>query len=274
MSVPDYVQAFRDLLGGAGVVDDPQRLATYTTDQRQLFTGSTRAALKPATTEQVADVVRLAARLGAGVVPQGGNTSYCGGATPDASGRQIVVSLERMDSIREIDPLSMSISVDAGAVLKNVQNAAASAGLLLPLSLGAEGSCRIGGNIGTNAGGLSVVRYGMTRDLLLGIEAVLPDGTIVSDMRKLRKNNTGYDVKQCFVGSEGTLGIVTGAVLRLAPLPARRSTAWLKLTQRAPLAELLALRSPRVGRTTHDLRIHDGPLHRAHDGDDVQSAIP
>ena len=185
--------------------------------------------------------MRLAARLGVGLVPQGGNTSYCGGATPDASGRQIIVSLERMDTIREVDPLSMSISVDAGAILKNVQDAAAAAGLLLPLSLGAEGSCRIGGNIGTNAGGLSVVRYGMTRDLLLGIEAVLPDGTIVSDMRKLRKNNTGYDVKQCFVGSEGTLGIVTGAVLRLAPLPAHRATAWLKLAKDAALAELLAL---------------------------------
>jgi FAD/FMN-containing dehydrogenase len=241
MSVPDYVQAFRHILGSAGVVDDPQRLATYTTDQRQLATGSTYAVLKPATTEQVADIMKLTARLGVGLVPQGGNTSYCGGATPDTSGRQVIVSLERMDSIREVDPLSMSISVDAGAILKKVQEAAASTGLLLPLSLGAEASCRIGGNIGTNAGGLSVVRYGMTRDLLLGIEAVLPDGTIVSDMRKLRKNNTGYDIKQCFVGSEGTLGIVTGAVLRLAPLPARRSTAWLKLAQRAPLAELLAL---------------------------------
>jgi FAD/FMN-containing dehydrogenase len=237
----DHLQAFRDLLGGAGVIDDPQRLAAYTTDQRQLFTGSTLAVLKPATTRQVAEIVRLAARLGVGLVPQGGNTSYSGGATPDASGRQVIVSLERMDTIREVDPLSMCISVDAGAILKNVQDAAVGAGLLLPLSLGAEGSCRIGGNIGTNAGGLSVVRYGMTRDLLLGIEAVLPDGTIVSDMRKLRKNNTGYDVKQCFVGSEGTLGIVTGAVLRVAPLPARRATAWLKLAKDAALAELLAL---------------------------------
>jgi FAD/FMN-containing dehydrogenase len=241
MSPSDHVQAFRGLLGGTGVVDDPQRLVTYTTDQRQLFTGSTLAILKPATTEQVAEVVKLAARLGVGLVPQGGNTSYCGGATPDASGRQVIVSLERMDTIREVDPLSMSISVDAGAILKNVQNAAASAGLLMPLSLGAEESCRIGGNIGTNAGGLSVIRYGMIRDLLLGIEAVLPDGTIIADMRKLRKNNTGYDAKQCFVGSEGTLGIVTGAVLRLAPLPARRATAWLKLAKDAVLAELLAL---------------------------------
>jgi FAD/FMN-containing dehydrogenase len=249
MSQSVYVQAFRDLLDDGGVVDDPERIATYTTDQRQLFTGSTFVVLKPATTKQVAEIVQVASRLGIGLVPQGGNTSYCGGATPDASGRQIIVSLERMDRIREIDPISMSISVDAGAILKNVQDAAAGAGLLLPLSLGAEGSCRIGGNIGTNAGGLSVVRYGMTRDLLLGIEAVLSDGTVISDMRKLRKNNTGYDIKQCFVGSEGTLGIVTGAVLRLAPLPARRATAWLKLAAGAPFAELLAL----VRRESSDL---------------------
>ena len=241
MSQSVHVRAFRNLLGGGGVVDDPERIAAYTTDQRQLFTGSTFAVLKPATTKQVADIVRLAAHLGIGIVPQGGNTSYCGGATPDASGRQIIVSLERMDKIREIDPVSMTIAVDAGAILKNVQDTAADVGLLLPLSLGAEGSCRIGGNIGTNAGGLSVIRYGMTRDLLLGIEAVLSDGTVVSDMRKLRKNNTGYDVKQCFVGSEGTLGIVTGAVLRLAPLPTRRATAWLMLARDAALAELLAL---------------------------------
>jgi FAD/FMN-containing dehydrogenase len=241
MSQSVLVHAFRDLLDSGGLVDDLERIATYTTDQRQLFTGSTFAVLKPATTKQLADIVRLAARLGVGIVPQGGNTSYCGGATPDASGRQIIVSLERMDRIREIDPVSMSISVDAGAILKNVQDVAAGAGLLLPLSLGAEGSCRIGGNIGTNAGGLSVVKYGMTRDLLLGIEAVLSDGTVVSDMRKLRKNNTGYDIKQCFVGSEGTLGIITGAVLRLAPSPVRRATAWLKLASGAALAELLAL---------------------------------
>jgi FAD/FMN-containing dehydrogenase len=241
MSQSVHLQAFRDLLEGGGIVEDSERIAAYTTDQRQLFTGSTFAVLKPTTTKQVADIVRLAAHHGVGIVPQGGNTSYCGGATPDASGRQIIVSLERMDRIREVDPVSMSISVDAGAILKNVQDAAAAAGLLLPLSLGAEGSCRIGGNIGTNAGGLSVVRYGMTRDLLLGIEAVLSDGTVVSDMRKLRKNNTGYDVKQCFVGSEGTLGIVTGAVLRLAPLPTRRTTAWLKLARGVPLGELLTL---------------------------------
>ncbi|KRR21417.1 FAD-linked oxidase [Bradyrhizobium lablabi] len=241
MSQSVHVRAFRNLLGDGGVVDDPERIATYTTDQRQLFTGSTFAVLKPATTEQVADMLRLAAHHRIGIVPQGGNTSYCGGATPDDSGRQIIVSLERMDKIRELDPIAMSISVDAGAILKNVQEAAAAVGLLFPLSLGAEGSCRIGGNIGTNAGGLSVVRYGMTRDLLLGIEAVLSDGTVVSDMRKLRKNNTGYDIKQCFVGSEGTLGIVTGAVLRLVPLPTRRATAWLKLASGAPLAELLSL---------------------------------
>jgi FAD/FMN-containing dehydrogenase len=241
MSAPKFVQAFRDLLGVSGVIDDPDRIASYTTDQRKLVTGHSHAILRPTSTAQVAEVVKLAGKLGVGIVPQGGNTSYCAGATPDRSGRQVIVSLDRMESIREIDPLSMCISVDAGAILKNVQDAAVSAGLLLPLSLGAEGSCRIGGNIGTNAGGLSVIKYGMTRDLLLGIEAVLSDGTIVSDMRKLRKNNTGYDIKQVFVGSEGTLGIVTGAVLRLSPLPMRHATAWLKLAAEAPLAKLLGL---------------------------------
>jgi len=231
----------RRIVGAAGVVDDAQDAEPYLVDHRHLYRGRAALIVRPGSTDEVARVVRACRDAGIAIVPQGGNTSYCGGATPDASGRQIIVSLERMDSIREVDPVSMSISVDAGAILKNVQDAAATAGLLLPLSLGAEGSCRIGGNIGTNAGGLSVVRYGMTRDLLLGIEAVLSDGTVVSDMRKLRKNNTGYDIKQCFVGSEGTLGIVTGAVLRLAPLPIRRATAWLKLATGAPLAELLAL---------------------------------
>jgi len=241
MHVPEQLQAFRNLLGPAGVIEDRARINPYTVDQRNLLRGETPAILRPASTEQVAVIVRLAARLGFGIVPQGGNTSYCGGATPDRSGRQLVLSLERMTQIREIDALSMCISVDAGAILKDVQDAAAGAGLLLPLSLGAEGSCRIGGNIGTNAGGLSVLRYGMTRDLLLGIEAVLPDGSIVSDMRKLRKNNTGYDIKQCFVGSEGTLGIVTGAVLKLFPATAQRATTWIELASGVALSELLSV---------------------------------
>lgn len=241
MLTPEYVQAFRGLLGPAGIVDEPRQIEKYTTDARQLFTGSACAVLKPATTAEVVDIVKLAARLGIGLVPQGGNTSYCGGATPGHSGRDFVVSLERLNSVREVDAISMTISVDAGAILKNVQDAASAAGLLLPVSLGSEGSCQIGGNVGTNAGGLSVIKYGMMREQLLGLEAVLPDGTVISDMRKLRKNNTGYDIKQLFVGSEGTLGIVTGAVLRLVPLPTRYATAWLTLAAHAPLAELLAL---------------------------------
>ena len=240
MLAPGELHAFRQLLGPAGLIEDPAWIASYIVDQRSLLRGETPAILRPGSTEQVADAVRLATRLGFGIVPQGGNTSYCGGATPDRTGRQLVLSLERMTRIRELDASSMCISVDAGAILKDVQDAAAAAGLLLPLSLGAEGSCRIGGNIGTNAGGLSVLRYGMTRDLVLGIEAVLPDGGIVSDMRKLRKNNTGYDVKQCFIGSEGTLGIVTGAVLKLFPAPVQRATAWIELASDVPLSELLS----------------------------------
>ena len=222
---PGALEELKSAVGEGGWLDASSDLSAYTVDFRRLYQGATPLVLMPREVAQVARVLSICDREELAVVPHGGNTSYCGGATPDVTGRQIIVSFEWMDRIREIDSVSMTVSVDAGAILKNVQDAAAAAGLLLPLSLGAEGSCRIGGNIGTNAGGLSVVKYGMTRDLILGVEAVLSDGTVVSDMRKLRKNNTGYDVKHCFVGSEGTLGIITGAVLRLVPLPARRATA-------------------------------------------------
>lgn len=241
MTIEATLAALRQLLGEAGVVAAPDMTARYLTDQREYFTGTTPAVLRPASTQEVAEVVRIVAGAGLSLVPQGGNTSYCGGATPDKSGRQFVLSLERMARIRAIDPLGFTLSVDAGVILADAQKAASDAGLMLPMSLGSEGSCRIGGIIGTNAGGLSVLRYGMTRDLVLGIEAVLPDGSILNDMRRLRKNNTGYDVKQCFVGAEGTLGIVTGAVLKLIPAPAKQATAWLKLAPDPQLAPLLSL---------------------------------
>lgn len=241
MALEALLHTLRNLLGPFGVIEDPARIEAHVVDQRDLLRGVTPAVLRPRAAEEVAAIVGIARQHGFGLVAQGGNTSYCGGATPDRSGRQLVVSFERMARIREIDPLSMCISVDAGAVLRDVQDAAAAAGMLLPLSLGAEGSCRIGGNIGTNAGGLSVLRYGMTRDLVLGLEVVLADGTIVSDMTKLRKNNTGYDIKQCMIGSEGTLGLVTGAVLKLFPAPVARTTAWIGLAEDVALPEMLAL---------------------------------
>lgn len=207
------------------------------------------AVLRPSSTAEVQAVVRFAAARGFGVVPQGGKTGHCGGATPDTSGRDLVVSFERMNRVRSVDPLGHVMSADAGVVLADAQRAAEAAGLFLPLSLGAEGSCRLGGNVGTNAGGLSVLRYGMTRDLVLGLEVVLPNGDLLDEMRSLRKNNTGYDLKQNFNGAEGTLGLVTGVVLKLSPRVVQRVTGWVRLARGAPIAEMLAV----VRRATADL---------------------
>jgi FAD/FMN-containing dehydrogenase len=237
----DPIDEFRDALGTAGVVTDTDLVERYVVDHRDLLRGTTPAVLRPATTADVQQIVRLAACHGFGLVPQAGNTGYCGGATPDTSGRQLVVSLERMNRIREVDPLGHTLSADAGVVLLDAQKAALDHGLMLSLSLGSEGSCRLGGNVGTNAGGLSVLRYGMTRDLVLGLEVVLPNGDVLNDMNRLRKNNTGYDLKQNFIGSEGTLGIVTGVVLKLGPKPVARATVWVELAAEAPLARMLAV---------------------------------
>jgi FAD/FMN-containing dehydrogenase len=235
------LDGFREVLGEAGMVTSPDLLERYIVDQRDLIRGVTPAVLRPGNTAEMQQIVRLATSAGFGLVPQGGNTGYCGGATPDLSGRQLIVSLERMTRIREVDRLGHTLSADAGVILADAQRAATTEGLMLGLSLGAEGSCRLGGNIGTNAGGLSVLRYGMTRDLVLGLEAVLPNGDLLDDMRGLRKNNTGYDLKQAFIGAEGTLGIVTGVVLKLVPEPVTRATGWVQLTAGAPIAEMLAL---------------------------------
>jgi FAD/FMN-containing dehydrogenase len=245
----DMLADFRALLGESGVMTAPDFIAPYVVDHRQLIRGETPAVLRPRSTEEVQGVVRLAAQFGFGLVPQGGNTSYVGGATPDQAGRQLVVSLERMNRVRAVDPLGFTLSADAGVILADAQAAAQAAGLMLPLSLGSEGSCRLGGNVGTNAGGLSVLRYGMTRDLVLGLEAVLPDGSLLGDMRALRKNNVGYDLKQMFIGGEGTLGIVTGVVLKLCPEQVLTATAWLQLAKGAPLPQMLA----EVRRETADL---------------------
>ena len=199
--------------------------APYLADWRGRYSGRALAVVRPASTDEVAAVVRLCASAGVPIVPQGGNTSLCGGATPDDSGRAVVLSLQRMNRILGIDPANDTMDVEAGCVLQSVQQAAREAGRLFPLSLAAEGSCTIGGNLATNAGGTQVLRYGSMRELTLGLEVVTAQGDIWHGLRGLRKDNTGYDLRDLFIGSEGTLGIITAATLKLYPQPVARCTA-------------------------------------------------
>ncbi len=197
----------------------------YATDWRKRYFGKPLAVVRPASTAEVAQVVRACAETRTPVVPQGGNTGLCGAATPDASGTQLVLNLSRMNRVRGIDVRNHTITAEAGCVLANLQRAARDAGRLFPLSLAAEGSCEIGGNLSTNAGGTAVLRYGNARELVLGLEVVLPSGEVWDGLRGLRKDNTGYDLKQLFIGAEGTLGVITAAVLKLYPLPHSRAVA-------------------------------------------------
>ncbi len=234
----DLTARLRDVVGPAGLVDDP---AGFLADWRGAYSGSAAAVVRPGSTEEVAAVVALCREAGVAVVPQGGNTGLCGGAVPDSSGRQVVLSLTRMRRIRDLDAANQTVTVEAGAVLQTVQEAAAAAGRLFPLSLGAEGSCTIGGNLATNAGGTGVLRYGSMRDLTLGLEVVLPDGRVWDGLRGLRKDNTGYDLKQLFIGAEGTLGVITAAVLKLFPAVRSRSTAWVALPDPQAAVDLIGV---------------------------------
>ncbi|MGF1639698.1 MAG: FAD-binding oxidoreductase [Rhodospirillales bacterium] len=216
------LRAIREIVGPRGWIDDGADVEPYLIEERGLFRGTCAAVVRPATTAEVAQVVGVCAREGIAVVPQGGNTGLVGGGVPDGG---IVLSTVRLNRIRALDPVDRTITVEAGVVLAEVQRAADEAGALFPLSLAAEGSCRIGGNLATNAGGITVVRYGNARDLVLGLEVVLPDGRIWDGLRALRKDNSGYDLKQLFLGSEGTLGIITAAVLELFPKPRVTATA-------------------------------------------------
>ncbi|MDP3415390.1 FAD-binding oxidoreductase [Falsiroseomonas sp.] len=217
------LHALAELLGPRGLLTAPEDLAPHLADWRALYRGATPCVVRPADTAELAAAVKLCAAAGAAMVPQGGNTSMVGGATPDESGRQVVVSLARLNRIRAIDPVDMTMTAEAGVVLKLAQDAATNAGCLFPLSLGAEGTATIGGVLSTNAGGNTTVRYGNARELMLGLEVVLPDGQIWDGLRRLRKDNTGYALRHLFTGAEGTLGFITAAVLRMYPRP--RDTA-------------------------------------------------
>jgi D-lactate dehydrogenase (cytochrome) len=240
MSGRDLLERFAGIVGAAHVVADARDIAAYATDWRKRYFGAPLAVVRPGSTAEVAQIVRACADTRTAIVPQGGNTGLCGGATPDASGKQIVVSLGRMNRIRAIDPLNNTMTVEAGCILANLQQAADETDRLFPLSLAAEGSCAIGGNLSTNAGGVQVLRYGNTRELVLGLEVVLPSGEVWDGLRGLRKDNTGYDLKHLFVGAEGTLGIITAAVLKLFPKPRAQATALAALATPAEALKLLA----------------------------------
>jgi FAD/FMN-containing dehydrogenase len=238
---------FGDIVGGANVLTDPKDTQPYLTDWRRQYSGSAECVVRPANTAEVARVVAACARERIAIVPQGGNTGLSGGATPTGKGREVVLALGRLNRIRALDRLNDTLTVEAGCVLANVQAAADEAGRLFPLSLAAEGSCQIGGNLSTNAGGINVLRYGTAREQVLGLEVVLPDGRVWDGLRGLRKDNTGYDLKQLFLGAEGTLGIITAAVLRLHPKPSASVTAWIALQSAAAAVELLATLHEKLG---------------------------
>ncbi len=230
----------RAVLGDRAIVTDPAELAPYLIESRGLYRGETPFLVRPATTEEVASTLRLCRDAGVAVVPQGGNTSRVCGALVRAQDGAILLNLGRLNRIRAIDPLDNAMTVEAGCILERVQEAAAEVDRLFPLSLGAQGSCQIGGNLSTNAGGIHVLRYGNMRDLVLGIEVVLPDGEIWNGLKSLRKDNTGYDLKHLFMGAEGTLGIITAATLKLFPRPRESLSIFIGLADLEAATEVLA----------------------------------
>src|SRR5271156_5786112 len=226
-------------VGEGSWLESPDAVAPFLTDFRRLYQGSAALVLLPHNVDEVAQILRICNREEVAVVPHGGNTGYCGGATPDETGAQIVLSLRRLNRVRRVDAADYSMTVEAGCTLAEAQAAAREADRLFPLSLGSEGTAQIGGNLSTNAGGTAVLRYGMMRDLVLGLEVVLADGGVLSGLTSLRKDNTGYDVKSLFVGAEGTLGVITAASLKLFPEPRDSATALVGVDSPARALELL-----------------------------------
>ncbi|WGF89292.1 FAD-binding oxidoreductase [Marinivivus vitaminiproducens] len=254
-----FVDRVEALVGSKGWSQDKDELHGYETSSWGGGAGRAAILLKPADTKEVSALLALCNEMGVPVTPQGGNTGLVGGGVPDESGRFALLSLRRLDAILDIDTIGDTITVGAGAVLERVHEAAATENRLFALNLGARGSCVIGGNLSTNAGGLNVIRYGMSRDLVLGLEVVLADGTVWDGLRAVRKDNTGYDLKQLFIGSEGTLGVITAACLKLSPMPRERHTAWLGLRSPDDALKLLRLCRERLGETINAFELlHKG----------------
>ena len=258
------VAQLQTLLGTSQVLTGADA-APYCTDWRRRYHGQALCVARPADTAEVALVVKACAAAGVPVVPQGGNTGLVGGGTPDADGRSVVLSLQRLHKVREIDAANQTLTAEAGCVLQAVQQAAADADWLFPLSMGSEGSCTLGGNLATNAGGTQVLRYGNARELCLGLEVVTPQGEVYSELHGLRKNNTGYDLRHLFIGSEGTLGIITAATLKIFPQPRGMVTAWAAVDSAEHAVALLALARQHLGAslTGFEWMTHDA-LHLVH----------
>jgi FAD/FMN-containing dehydrogenase len=244
---PSLLSRFGEIVGARHVIDDPADMERYLVEDRGLYRGRALCVVRPGNVEEVAQVVALCDGTNTKIVPQGGNTGLVGGQTPHESGDEIVLSLARLTAIREVDPSSNTMIVEAGVTLLRVQEEAERVDRLFPLSLASEGSCTIGGNLSTNAGGTAVLAYGNTRDLVLGLEVVLADGRVLANLSKLKKDNTGYDLKHLFMGAEGTLGIITAGVLKLFPRPRARETAFVGLASPEAALSLLTLAQERAG---------------------------
>ncbi|POF34818.1 FAD-binding oxidoreductase [Roseibium marinum] len=247
MERSSHADRFAEMIGAAHVLTSPDDQAPFLTEWRDLYQGVTPVVLRPGSTEEVSAVMTYACQQGLKIVPQGGNTGLVGGQIPQESGDEIVLSLSRLNKVRSVDPAGFTITVEAGVVLETLQNEADKVDRLFPLALGSQGSCQIGGNISTNAGGTAVLAYGNTRDLVLGLEVVLPTGEIWNGLRTLRKDNTGYDLKQLFIGGEGTLGIITAAALKLFPKPKKLEAAFIGLPDPHAALKLFTLAKAQAG---------------------------
>ena len=247
MSLADRLRAFVDIVGETNALTASQDIKPYLTENRGLYHGASPLVLKPGSTAEVSAILKLASETGTAIVPVSGRTGLVGGQVPRDDGQDVLLSLERMNKIREVDPVADVIVADGGAILADVQKAAEAHDRLFPLSLGSEGSCRIGGNLATNAGGTAVLAYGNMRQLCLGLEVVLPTGEIWDGLRRLKKDNSGYDLRDLFIGAEGTLGVITGAVLKMYPRPRGHQVAYVGLASPEAALQLFEKASQRCG---------------------------
>ena len=246
-NIEDALKQLKAIVGSNNYIDDALKMDSYLHDWRNQFQGLSPLILKPIDCRMVSEILGLCTKYHIAVVPQGGNTGLVGGSIPSDSGTEIIISLEKMNKILDIDPINFTMTLEAGCILSEVQEAALDADRMFPLSLAAEGSCQIGGNLSTNAGGTAVLRYGNTKELVLGLEVVLADGSIVNCLKRLRKDNTGYDLKQLFLGSEGTLGIITKAVIKLFPIPTNKTTSIVAIPSLESTIDLLVKLRERTG---------------------------